>query len=308
MKKRHGLSLIEVLVVLAVTGILVAMLLPAVQAAREAARRARCLNNLKQIGLALHGYESAAGCFPPGAGGKGQSAHTALLPFLELRPLYDTFNMDYSLGDWPNQTAGLRMVEIFLCPSDGDWYSPSSNNYAANRGVVTTLGQPADGVFPDGPESRAVRLAEIRDGLAQTVAFSEFLVGHPQSSDRRRGFYLPADHSQGGPTPPALFAARCLALKAMAVLPGQNLKGRQWAVGVWRDTLYDHFLPVNAPSCANTSGSSVFGTVTASSQHAGGANALASDGHVTFVKESINLQHWRALGTRGGGEAIDWGP
>src|ERR1700704_1333018 len=94
---RRGFTLVELLVVIAIIGVLVALLLPAVQAAREAARRIKCQNNLKQIGIGLHNYHDTIGCFPPGATKSNTTSwHVHVLPFMEQKNLYDQF--DFSAG------------------------------------------------------------------------------------------------------------------------------------------------------------------------------------------------------------------
>src|SRR4051812_37397870 len=129
---RPGFTLIELLVVIAIIGVLIALLLPAVQAAREAARRMQCVNNLKQIGLALHNYESSNRVFPPGrintyVAGNGHcwGAYSQLLPYLEQKALFDTMN--FSMNPDPdyttttaaaNRTAAVTVVDGLLCPSD----------------------------------------------------------------------------------------------------------------------------------------------------------------------------------------------
>ena len=140
MRKRPGFTLIELLVVIAIIAVLIALLLPAVQAAREAARRAQCVNNLKQLGLAMHNYHSAAGAFPPGCdstnGYPGTafpnnlsswtswSAQAMLLPYIEQAPLYNAANFNWAccwdgMYDAINSTVYSTKINSFVCPSDG---------------------------------------------------------------------------------------------------------------------------------------------------------------------------------------------
>jgi prepilin-type N-terminal cleavage/methylation domain-containing protein/prepilin-type processing-associated H-X9-DG protein len=143
---RHGLTLIELLVVIGIVSVLVAILIPAVQAAREAARRVQCANNLKQIALGMHSYMSTVGTFPPGYlslvlvslqqalppgetnpgplvfgddGGPGWSGHAMILPYLEQRPLYDQINVTLGVDHPANSTSIHTTLAVFQCPSDG---------------------------------------------------------------------------------------------------------------------------------------------------------------------------------------------
>src|SRR6516164_6961000 len=116
MHRRSGFTLVELLVVIAIIGVLIALLLPAVQAAREAARRAQCVNNLKQIGLAMHNYLSAIGQFPPGRVNVW-GAYAQMLPYLNQRPIFDAFNFNLSPDIDPANFTGAGMfVAAFLCP------------------------------------------------------------------------------------------------------------------------------------------------------------------------------------------------
>lgn len=128
MMKRLGFTLIELLVVIAIIGVLVALLLPAIQQAREAARRTQCLNNLKQLGLAIQNYADANGGLPPSiaigltatgtADFDGWSAHARVLPFAEADPLYESLNYAVSYDRPENTTISVQRVSLFLCPSD----------------------------------------------------------------------------------------------------------------------------------------------------------------------------------------------
>lgn len=197
---RCAFTLVELLVVIAIIGILVGQLLPAVQAAREAARRMSCSNNLKQLGLAIHNFESANKRLPPGAiwsgsGNKKGSILIYLLPYLEQDNLYQQFDLTKSNTDgelFPNssQMIGATSVSVFICPSDNHPTNPygfAMHNYSASRGPTALFDNPScscdyswksliqspldDPINFAGPFTRVgtrIRLSEISDGLASS--------------------------------------------------------------------------------------------------------------------------------------------
>ena len=146
--RRRGFTLIELLVVIAIIAVLIALLLPAVQSAREAARRAQCTNNLKQMGLALHNYVNTTDRFPWGAGPWGWndwSGHVMLLPYMEQQSMFNAINFVNGCADnrcgGMNTTAVYNKVQGFLCPSDLDRLSTphGHNNYMGNAGSAPEL-------------------------------------------------------------------------------------------------------------------------------------------------------------------------
>ena len=185
-----GFTLVELLVVIAIIGIMVGMLLPAVQAAREAARRMQCSNNLKQITLALHNYESTYKQFPAGRTNMGISVHAAILPFIEQVNAYDLVDPSVDWDHANNVDATETEIPPFLCPSDPNVDNGTNlrgTNYRANQGSGILWGLPPtnpanvnygmpepDGVFF---LEKRMRFRDIIDGRVHTAAFSEHGLG-----------------------------------------------------------------------------------------------------------------------------------
>ncbi len=194
---RRGFTLIELLVVITIIGLLIALLLPAVQSAREAARRMQCVNNLKQLGLALHNYEGTHHAFPPGYvsafradgsdTGPGWGWAAMLLPQLEQKPLFDAINFSLPIESPPNSTGRLPTLAAFLCPSDAAkpswtaWVRDSSGIPSrpicdvASANYVGVYGTSDPGIDGDGLFYRdsGVGIRDITDGTARTIAVGE---------------------------------------------------------------------------------------------------------------------------------------
>lgn len=270
--ERGGFTLIELLVVIAIIAVLVGLLLPAVQAAREAARRAQCTNNLKQIGLALQGYHDTHNTFPAGGWiavynqpltnnmNIGWSA--VILPWLEQNALYSEVNLSYLYNAAVNSTAAYTVLQVYLCPSEprqtlwNKYPGPPPDQFpSADADYGGMYGPRALGSgFTNNPPAGAMifnqcfGLAQITDGSSQTIAVGE----DPE------------------------------AINAM------------WISG---HNLFDQSAPINARP-PSEHGEEL------TSQHPGGVNALFVDGSVHFLKNSTNVVPLAALCTRAMGEVV----
>ncbi|MDR3638196.1 MAG: DUF1559 domain-containing protein [Isosphaeraceae bacterium] len=331
---RRAFTLIELLVVIAIIAVLIGLLLPAVQAAREAARRIQCTNNMKQIGLAVHNYNAAFDVLPPvgsvdaagnstGGGAVPQTAaiHLRLLNYLEHEAVYNAYN--FKLGDVTagasvpaNTTVMATAIAGYLCPSDPN---PGNNgplvggfsvtvqpvNYAVNGGAnrAYTGGRVTGATWWLGGNAyygAPVTLATITDGTSTTAAFSEWVKGKAgQNSPGLNLVYGITQYANGSPQGDF---ATCSA----ATTPLWDFKGEYWTLqDTGRGGPYYHVMPPNVTACATTM---AFGAVDSfigpSSYHSGGANVVVLDGSVKFIRNGISLPVWNALGTRAGGEVV----
>jgi prepilin-type N-terminal cleavage/methylation domain-containing protein/prepilin-type processing-associated H-X9-DG protein len=304
---RSGFTLIEALVVVGLIGVLFALLLSAVQAARESARRSHCANNLRQIGLALHSYVASHGTFPGALNGRGYSPQAVILPQLDQGALYNALNWGEGasycyLPGSANRTAHAMTPAVYLCPSDAArpaWAGRTC--YAASGGVEYRDGRD-NGAFNAGSE-RPNAPAAFLDGLSATAAFSEWVAGPlaPAVRDPLGSvYYTPT--AATGPEALGKFLSECRALDINAAEVTDNTKGNAWLWSGYRNSLYNHTLSVNERSCVS-GGAVGQGAYSAGGRH-GGAGVLFADSHVRFVKAGVALEVWRALGTRGGAEAV----
>jgi prepilin-type N-terminal cleavage/methylation domain-containing protein/prepilin-type processing-associated H-X9-DG protein len=337
---RRGFTLIELLVVIAIIALLIALLLPAVQAAREAARRMQCLNNLKQLGLAMHNYETATNALPmsiamSGAGNNvaydtGWSGLARFLPFLEGNALFNAANLSVFKEDPPNSTIISLSVTAFLCPSEirpqasaHDYGLSGVNNYGLSQGDWFVWGG-FNGPFNRsafGP-NRSRRLAEFTDGTCNTLIAAE--VKAYQAASNCRFITLPSVNNPNKiPSPyadpytvaPEYDDGTCLTQNQFEFHTEWS-DGHTHASGfttawtpnkqvIGHATYPGMDLDLNGMNEEN--GGPTFAAINARSYHPGGVNALFGDGSAKFVKSSIDGMTWRALGTVAGGDVLSDG-
>lgn len=307
-----GFTLIEVLVVISIIGLLIALLMPAVQSARESARRLECVNNLKQLGLALHTYAERHNVLPAGYNGNGFSLHTMLLPDLEQRTLFDSLNFQVSdvlasgfIND-VNHTSYRTSLNIFHCPSNPQAADMAlvQTNYWGSTGYNPAKKGP-NGIFAKGSNASSYRMSlpfsAITDGTSSTIALSEVTVGQLNQFSLK-DYHVSAFTITDNPPQTFEQVATTCDTQDPASATFDIPKPAHWMLGEYGWTLFDcGLLPVSR-SCRSTSGISLWG---AGSYHSNGVNTLFADGHVSFIKTSINRANWRALATYAGNELIE---
>jgi prepilin-type N-terminal cleavage/methylation domain-containing protein/prepilin-type processing-associated H-X9-DG protein len=321
MRLRRGFTLIELLVVISITSILIALLLPAVQAAREAARRAHCSNNFKQMGLALMAYHETYNSLPIGRTGlyytyKSQNSNRrtwalSSLSYVEQNSAFNAFNCFLSFNDVQNATTVRFFVSTFLCPSDRaalqepDRQVPRiKSNFAANWGDTHYFqGQPGFGSegpnpFP-GPAgiawftgapfsgNNSYSLNAFLDGASGTILVGEVIVGQnrPAGNDATGAY----DHRGDIYNDDRNCSMFMTYTTPNSLIPDQLAESQYCGQG------FDGNPPCNANVPAFNA---------SRSRHPGGVHSLFADGHVKFIRDQIDSGIWRALGSPAGGEVV----
>ena len=289
---RRGFTLVELLVVIAIIGILVALLLPAVQSAREAARRMQCGNNLKQIGLALHNFQTAHDeTFPVGAPGGGEHGMwTEMLPYLEQQNIYDKCEFDGNTGDDPML---YTLIEFYVCPSypHKKVYQPGSTTHSYQVGAMLTY-QGVAGALNDPNQEvktgshgeipyngmfgyeRPRAISEIRDGTSSSLAVGEFV-------------HLDKGTSSSYAAPPG---------NVRAWVRGDN---GSWGSYAFKVAEY----PPNADIDRIADGVA-YNHLPLGSHHPGATLFVFGDGSVHGLSDTIDFDVYQALATVNGGEVI----
>lgn len=310
-----GLTLIETLMAMSVLALLAAISLPAIQMARESARRSSCSNRLRQLGIALTAHEETHGRFPGSRGRKPDdrmetdfpmSVHLQLLPFLDERNAFDSYDTREDEkgafaeppGSEFNSSLLTHSIATFQCPSETA--RPGANSYRASTGTspsghTTPDVAAAEGAHAGFLSGKGRLSSDVSDGLSSTVFFSERVLGDFASagyspwSDTAlvRGDFLTATK--------ALASCRQVSTNTTSHF---SHDGATWLFRGYAHTFYNHVAPPNSriPDCAD-------GHISAPTSHAArswhnaGVNALLGDGAVRFIAEEMDLSAWRALGT-----------
>jgi prepilin-type N-terminal cleavage/methylation domain-containing protein len=301
-KRQRGFTLIELLVVIAIIAILVALLLPAVQQAREAARRTQCKNNLKQIGLALHNYESTFNMFPPSRINLSNptfqvSWNTMVLPYLEQANMYARYNFNRNWFDPTNDPITITQLPAFVCPDTPIWgYNDYGSVNAVRNAFIVMAGLPSintrDAMGAMGRGPGGTRIRDITDGTSNTMMIAED-AGRPRQYIGRNPGLNPR--------------------------VGNIAFGTQFTADGWGWADINNGFSVDGANTAglqnNTSGSgntTIVGQCTMNctndsemySFHTGGVQTVMADGSVRFLSENMSAQTLVGIITLNGGEIV----
>ena len=338
--KKRGFTLIELLVVIAIIAILIALLLPAVQQAREAARRSKCQNNLKQLGLGLHNYHDVYGQFPPAATGTDTgndqsnygrlSAFFGLLPYIDQTALYNEICSQPLQGraPWISTDYWNRNLTALQCPSDLlRRQDRGKTSYVVNHGDrMTSLDnsnmREGRGMFV---WRQGVKISDVKDGTSNTIAMSETRRSYEYGANNLEVYGQILKSVANVENNPSLCIAQLDPNDKGLFAAGDadRMRGDRWADARPCFTGFQTILPPNSPSCVSgTNAEGVNNAVSsASSAHVGGVHCLMADGAVRFISENIDTGNiaandeganmksspygvWGALGTRRCGEVV----
>lgn len=303
--RRRAFTLVELLVVIAIIGILIALLLPAVQAAREAARRSQCSNNLKNLALGMQLYESSHKVFPWGFDDHEALWHTMILPFIEQKALYDTlYFIEGGNGNWDSGSANTNacqaVIPLFRCPdlplpprdnqgiplrvpvsyrvcAGSNIYSDDVSTYPPGTpaGAKALEEVPLNGMFWG---CSKVKVSEVRDGTSNTILIAESYTDTYSKDDQQMDYWAMGSPQSGG-----------------------------WVPGGVGGTEYTEGLGSTGPKMNSRFDPNAHGItmeMSFGSYHIGGAQFAFADGSVKFIMQTIDLNLYRSLGSRAGGETI----
>lgn len=330
-RRADGFTLVELLVVIAIIGILVGLLLPAVQAAREAARRMSCQNNLKQLGLALHNYESTFQSFPPsaitvgGAAAQPWSGQSFLLPFLEGNNTYERINFSAGYHQPANTTPfppfGIAptRINVLMCPSeinDRVRLNATSGvpehyplNYLLNMGeyLIYHPVTRADGGGAFSPNAKR-KAASFTDGLSNTIALAEGKAYNPRIHDSVLPTTPPVSPEavspsvSGGSWSPTSGHTEWVCGRAIHCGFTTTFTPNTLVPHVVDGTTYD--FDVTSSREGRNQVDPTYAVITSRSYHPGLVNVTLMDGSVRTMSSTIDLRTWRGLGTRAGREVV----
>ena len=295
--QRRGISLVELLVAIGIVGLLAALILPAVQSAREIARRTQCTSQLKQLITAIAQYSETHNVYPPSGGLDQPSLFVRTLPYFEQSQLYHKFDFSRSMSSQPE--LAFRRPAILVCPSDGTAFGDRAmRSYGGNMGWYVPLLPNV----PSGPSKTNGVIAflvdpqigpgHIEDGLTNTGIISEMLPSGYSTSRQTRWNEVASAPLFGRSAD--VMGNDCTSATESYLSP----RGASWTFGGAAETLYHHVLPPNDRTCN--------WVYPATSIHlSGGVNLGMCDGAVRFVSQTVDVRVWRAMGTRNGSETTN---